>query len=64
MIEPMEYLATFHDEETNMTALVFESQRGGFAVALRDDDSGNIVPSITHGFKTMEDAIAKAKAAL
>lgn len=57
----MDYLATFHDAEDNMTALVYASGHGGFAVALRDDDSGNIVPSITVRIPTLEAAIAKAK---
>lgn len=60
----MNYLATFHDDDTNMTALVYESDRGGYAVALRDDDSEQIVPCTTHGIKTLEAAIAKAKEAL
>lgn len=60
----MNYIATFHDDETNMTALVYESDHGGYAVALRDDDSGNIVPSIMIRIPTLELAIAKAKEAL
>jgi len=57
------YLATFHNEEDNMTAVVFESnhKEGGYGVALRDDDSGNFAPSSFHGFKSIEAAIAKAK---
>lgn len=59
------YIATFHNDEDNMTAVVFESghKAGGFAVALRDDDSGNIATSI-HGFKTIEAAITKAQEVL
>ena len=60
----MNYLATFHDDDTNMTAMVYESDRGGYAVALRDDDSGKIVPCSIHGIKTLDAAIAKAKEAL
>lgn len=60
----MNYLATFHDDETNMTSLVYESDRGGYAVALRDDDSGKMVPCSIHGIQTLEAAIAKAKEAL
>ena len=59
----MDYIATFHDAEDNMTALVFESQHkvGGYAVALRDDDSGALVGHTFHGFKSLDAAIAKAK---
>jgi len=60
------YLATFHNEEDNMTAVVLESNHkaGGYAVAVRDDDSGNFLPASFHGFKSIEAAIAKAKAIL
>jgi hypothetical protein len=58
------YLVTFHNETENMSALVYESNRkqGGFAVALRDDDSGQILAITFHGFRTVEEASAKAKA--
>jgi hypothetical protein len=59
------YIATFHNDEDNVTALVFK--RGelgghdcGFGVALRDDDAGQLVGSI-RVFKTLDAAIAKAK---
>ena len=57
------YLATFHDADDNMTALVFESNHkaGGFGVALRDDDSGSVVGTSFHGFQSLDAAIAKAK---
>lgn len=42
----MEYIAEFHNADTNMTGLVYPL-RGGFAAALRDDDSGMIAPPIT-----------------
>ncbi len=60
------YLATFHNDEDNMTAVVFESNHkaGGYGVALRDDDSGNFTPASFHGFKTLEAAFAKAKEVL
>ena len=60
------YLASFHDADTNMTALVFVSgnKAGGFGVALRDDDSGEMVSPTFHGFKTIEAATAKAQAVL
>lgn len=59
----MDYLATFHDAEDNMTALVFESgnKAGGYAVALRDDDSDSVVGTTFHGFQSLDAAIAKAK---
>ncbi len=62
----MDYLAAFHDDNTNMTALVFVSNHkaGGFGVALRDDDSGEFVPASFHGFKTIEAASAKAESLL
>ena len=57
------YLATFHDIETNLTSLVFVSthKSGGFAVALRDDDSGEIIP-VAYIFETIEAAIDMARA--
>ena len=57
------HLASFHDDATNMTALVFVSthKSGGFGVALRDDDSGETVSPTFHGFKTIEEAAAKAQ---
>lgn len=62
----MEYLATFHNADDNMTALVYASNHaaGGYAVALRDDDSGNCVGFSVHGFQTLEAAIAKAQEVL
>lgn len=60
----MYYVATFHDDDTNMSALVYLSDHGGYAVALRDDDSGQIVPSIAVRIPTLEAAIAKAKEVL
>ena len=64
MDSSMNYLATIHDDDTNMTALVYAYDHGGYAVALRDDDSGQIVPSIMVRIPTLEAAIAKAKAVL
>lgn len=57
------YLATFHNNEDNMTSVVFESNHkaGGYGVAIRDDDSGNFAPVSHHGFKTFEAAVSKAK---
>lgn len=62
----MNYLATFHNADDNMTAVVFESNHkaGGFGVALRDDDSGDFTPISFHGFKTLDAAITKAKEVL
>lgn len=54
-------LHTFHDDETNMTSFVVESFLGGYAVSLRDDDSGEFVSESTHGIKSIDDAVAFAK---
>lgn len=57
------YLATFHNDDDNMTAVVFESNHkaGGYGVALRDDDSGNFATASFHGIATIEAAKAKAQ---
>lgn len=57
------YLASYTNREDAMTAVVFESRRGGgtFGVALHDNDSGKFVGASLHGFTSL--AAAKAKAA-
>ena len=62
----MEYAATFHNDDDNMTSLVFVSNHkaGGYGVALRDDDSGLVVGTSFHGFQTLELAIVKAQEVL
>lgn len=57
---PMEYLETFHDDDTNMTSVVFVSGYGGFAAALIDDDSGEVVGS-RHKLATQAKAAEAAK---
>ena len=59
----MKYEATFHNDEYNMTSVVFLSQHktGGFGVGLRDDDSGLMVGMTIHGIKTIALAIETAK---
>ncbi len=54
----MEYIAEFHNAETNITGLVYPL-RGGFAAALRDDDAGKIAPTITI-YQTIEQARKEA----
>jgi hypothetical protein len=54
----MDYIAEFHNAETNVTGLVYPL-RGEFAAALRDDDVGQILPHITI-HRTVAGATAEA----
>lgn len=54
----MNYIAEFHNADTNMTGLVYPL-RGGFAAALRDDDAGKIAPTIMI-YPTIENARKEA----
>jgi hypothetical protein len=47
----MQYDATFTNEKTMVTGLVYKSGNpcGGYAAQLRDDDSGEHLPFSTHG---------------
>jgi hypothetical protein len=57
-----EYYYTCHNDEDNVTGLVYTSNvgKGGYAAALRDDDSGKLVGSY-HGYPFLQQAIDKAK---
>ena len=54
------YIATNHKD--GIAAYVYDSSLkcGGYAVMLKDEDSGNAVGS-THGYKTLDKAIEQAK---
>lgn len=56
-------LAQFTNEDDAMTAFVVESNHsaGGFAVSIRDDDSGEFLPMSFHGIQSYDAAIAKAR---
>jgi hypothetical protein len=58
-----EYYYTCHNDDDNMTGIVYASNiggKGGYAAALRDDDSGKLVGSY-HGYPFLQQAIDKAK---
>lgn len=55
-------LHQFTNEETNCTTFVTEHAKG-FAVSLRDDDSGEFLSTVTI-YDTVENAIASAKRVL
>lgn len=56
------YLATFEGED-GMTALVYVdgNKAGCFAAAVRDDDSGQILPTTFHGYANFDAACAMAR---
>lgn len=53
-------LFSYTDVEDKMTAIVVNSDKGGYRVCLRDDESMQIVPAYFLNFDDIE--IAKAKA--
>lgn len=59
MSEPTNLLHKITNHEDGVTAFVFRSdlQHGTFAVSLRDDDSGNVIPNAIHGIITENAAL-------
>jgi adenine deaminase len=49
-------ISSFTNTEDGMTAMVVTSDRGGYAVCVRDDDSGEFIGYSVHGIMSLEDA--------
>jgi hypothetical protein len=54
-------LKTFTNKDEGMESYVFESDRGGYNVTMKDLDADEMVPTGFVGIKDLDAAIAKAK---
>jgi hypothetical protein len=58
MKKPVE---TFTNKDDGMESYVFENDRGGYNVTMKDLDSGDFIPTAFTGIKDLKKAIEKAK---
>jgi hypothetical protein len=57
-------LKTFTNEDTQMESYVYENERSGYNVTVKDLDSGEMLPTSFSGIRDLNQAIQKAKKAV